>query len=143
MSSRIARTHAFTLVEILIVVVILGILAAIAVPRFVGATEEAKAAATASELQKLRRHIGVYQARHNTLPEITESNGDWGQLVGPNYLNTSPTNSWVGGDNGRKIVYGTGPDAEFTYAYGWIFDDVTGDVWAAGFDADDRPLARP
>ncbi len=42
--------RAFTLVEILIVVVILGILAAIVIPQFTSASEEAAANSTHSQL---------------------------------------------------------------------------------------------
>ena len=62
---RSRRTNAFTLVEILIVVVILGILAAVVIAGFTGATSEAQASATASELSKMRRQIGVFQCRNN------------------------------------------------------------------------------
>ncbi|MEM9111640.1 MAG: prepilin-type N-terminal cleavage/methylation domain-containing protein, partial [Planctomycetota bacterium] len=44
----------FTLVEILIVVVILGILAAIVIPQFTNASEAAKASSVLSQLQTLR-----------------------------------------------------------------------------------------
>lgn len=137
-------TRAFTLVEILIVVVILGILAAIVIPTFASATQEAKVAATQSELQKIRRHIGVYRARNNNyLPVVEEGDGTWGAIVGRDYLNSAPMNQWVGGDNSRVVHFGAGPDGAFTTEYGWIFDQVTGDVWAAGFDSNDRPLPRP
>ena len=52
--------HAFTLVEILIVVVILGILAAIVVPSFLGAVDQAAIGTTQSELTKLRRAVEVF-----------------------------------------------------------------------------------
>lgn len=45
------RSRGFTLVEILIVVVILGILAAIVVPQFAGATEESRRASFISSLR--------------------------------------------------------------------------------------------
>ena len=48
--SRRAR-HGFTLIEILIVVVILGILAAIVIPQFTDAAEEASRSNLQSQLQ--------------------------------------------------------------------------------------------
>ena len=54
MRHRVKR--AFTLVEILIVVVILGILAAIVVPQFTNASTEAQAGNCATQLQTIRSH---------------------------------------------------------------------------------------
>ena len=47
MSTRVQKAKGFTLVEILIVVVILGILAAIVIPQFTNASESAKASSLA------------------------------------------------------------------------------------------------
>jgi general secretion pathway protein G len=55
----------FTLVEILIVVVILGILAAIVIPQFTNASEDAKESALVSDLQTMRGQIELYKAQHN------------------------------------------------------------------------------
>ncbi len=55
----------FTLVEILIVVVILGILAAIVIPQFTQASTEAKGNSLASDLQSLRSQIELYKVQHN------------------------------------------------------------------------------
>lgn len=55
----------FTLVEILIVVVILGILAAIVIPQFTGASTEAKESALRSDLQAIRSQIELYKIQHN------------------------------------------------------------------------------
>lgn len=141
-----ANRSAFTLVEILIVVVILGILAAIVVPSMTRASLESSQGTTFSELQKIRRHVEMYMARNaGALPLVVDgSNGDWGAITGRSseYLQGAPTNAWVGGDNARRVVHGTTADSEFTDAYGWIFDPDTGRVWAAGFDGEDRPLPR-
>ena len=58
----------FTLVEILIVVVILGILAAIVIPQFTDASTEAKYSSLASNLQMLRAQIELYKIQHNDNP---------------------------------------------------------------------------
>jgi general secretion pathway protein G len=58
----------FTLVEILIVVVILGILAAIVVPQFTQASTEAKMNSLCSDLQTLRSQIELYKVQHNDTP---------------------------------------------------------------------------
>lgn len=140
--NRISR--AFTLIEILIVVVILGILAAIVVPVMSGATEEAAVATAHTELNKVRRAIEVYRVSNaNTLPAVTAGDGTWGPIVSREYLREAPTNRYVGGPNSRVIAIGTGPDGAFQTTHGWIYDSATGSVWAGNFDADDEPLPRP
>ncbi len=54
----------FTLVEILIVVVILGILAAIVIPQFTEASTEARESSLVSNLQALRAQIELYKSQH-------------------------------------------------------------------------------
>jgi general secretion pathway protein G len=67
----------FTLVEILIVVVILGILAAIVIPQFTNASEEAKESALVSDLQTMRSQIELYKAQHNgVVPGDITASGD-------------------------------------------------------------------
>jgi len=58
------KAKAFTLVEILVVVVLLGILAAIVIPAFANSTTSAKDSALAVDLQLLRRVILVYKSQH-------------------------------------------------------------------------------
>lgn len=59
----------FTLVEILIVVVILGILAAMVVPQFSSATEESRRAAFANSLREMTDSMVMYYVRTNDFPE--------------------------------------------------------------------------
>ena len=63
--NRNTLRHGFTLVEILIVVVILGILAAIVVPQFTNASESAKSNSLYTQLQTLRSQFELYQVQHN------------------------------------------------------------------------------
>jgi len=59
-----APTRAFTLVEILIVVVLLAILAAMTIPQFAQASSDSRAAALMSDIQTMRRQIQLYRAEH-------------------------------------------------------------------------------
>ena len=62
----------FTLVEILIVVIILGILAAIVIPQFTNASQDARRSSMTSQLQTLRSQIELFKLQHkDNLPGFT------------------------------------------------------------------------
>ncbi len=65
----------FTLVELLIVVIILGILAAIVVPQFTATTADADDAAIQSNLQNMRSAIEFYRQEHGHWPGSQDSTG--------------------------------------------------------------------
>ncbi|MBX2851005.1 MAG: prepilin-type N-terminal cleavage/methylation domain-containing protein [Phycisphaeraceae bacterium] len=58
----------FTLMEILIVVVILGVLAAIVIPSFASATEDTRKAAFAQDLRGFEAGILRYEVDHSQFP---------------------------------------------------------------------------
>ncbi|HZW11534.1 MAG TPA: prepilin-type N-terminal cleavage/methylation domain-containing protein [Phycisphaerales bacterium] len=60
--------RAFTLVEILVVVVILGILGAIVVPQFAGAAEESRRTAFVSELRVWLEAVELHVVREGSYP---------------------------------------------------------------------------
>jgi len=64
-AQRMNAKSGFTLVEILVVVVILGILGAIVIPQFKPAATEAKMSRVCSDLQVMRAQIGLYKIQHN------------------------------------------------------------------------------
>lgn len=66
--SRRLRPGGFTLVEILIVVVILGILAAVVVPRFTGATDDARIGAFIASLKTYADTCEYYAAKEGAYP---------------------------------------------------------------------------
>ena len=67
MTSRRA-IKGFSLVEILIVVMIVGILAAIAIPKFSNASQIARESALKDDLRLLRTQLGVYKTQHAAFP---------------------------------------------------------------------------
>jgi general secretion pathway protein G len=65
---RRAGGGAFTLVEILIVILILGILATIVIPQFSSASQQARENTLRDDLRFMRTQIGVFQAQHRDKP---------------------------------------------------------------------------
>jgi general secretion pathway protein G len=139
------KPNAFTLVEILIVVVILGILASVVVANMMSSVIDAQVATARNEHGKLERAIDIFLATNsNAIPTVTAGNGTWGPLAGNrDYLKDAPSNPYVGNANSKVIVIGTGPDSGYQTTHGWIFNSSTGEVWAGGFDASGSPYPKP
>jgi len=93
----------FTLVEILIVVVILGILAAIVIPQFTNASTEAKVSNLKSNLQTVRAQLELYKLRNNDTPPATPAAFVTAMTVkdanGMCYLPSIPLNPFTGGSS--------------------------------------------
>ena len=68
----------FTLVELLIVVIILSVLAAIIVPQFSSATMDAKEAALDANLARIRSAVELFHAQHNNIYPGATATGDGG-----------------------------------------------------------------
>ena len=58
----------FTLVELLLVLVILGTLAAIVIPKFSGRTEQAKLAAAKTDIANISSALNTYEIDNGTYP---------------------------------------------------------------------------
>ena len=119
----------FTLVEILIVVIILGILAAIVVPQFTEAGGDAKVSAMSSDLQTVRSQLQLYKLQHNSswpsdpvtqLTTQTDVTGAAGTDFGP-YLTTFPTNPFT--NSSDVDIDGTKGDD----SHAWFFNSTTGE----------------
>ena len=73
-----ARRAGFTLVELLIVVVILAILAAVVIPQINNASAEAKESALRASLATVRQAISLYRVQH---AEAYPGMGGWDEFV--------------------------------------------------------------
>jgi general secretion pathway protein G len=136
------RNRAFTLVEILIVVVILGILAAIVVPQFTNAANDARGGNITTQLQTLNNQTELFAARNNGEYPDFDADG-WGDantagtLIGDNYLKSAPNNpAWSPADNGGiaadSVETVAGAFGSATAA--WVFNTDDNTLYASYYD---------
>lgn len=87
---RARLQHGFTLVELLIVVIILAILAAIVIPQFSSATTDTREAALDSNLGGLRNAVELYKAQHTTYPGgVATTGGTCASTKGTGAINSA------------------------------------------------------
>ena len=155
--------RAFTLVEVLIVTVLLGVLAAIVIPSVANSTTSAKDSALATDLQLFRRFILVYKAHHlevapgypngNTsaaptelafIQQATMSSNAGGQTAaigtpgfnrGP-YMQRIPANPFNNKSTIQMLGNGEDFPANADDSHGWIYKADTAEIRAdsAGTD---------
>lgn len=102
----------FTLVEILIVVVILGILAAIVIPQFTGASTEAKESSLVSNLQSMRSQVELYKIQHNDLlpgETLDSGTGDITPATAVSFVNAMCLKTDQYGNVGVLAIHRFGP----------------------------------
>jgi general secretion pathway protein G len=125
-------SRAFTLVELLIVVVVLGILAAVVIPQFSGAATDATKGSLAHQLLVINDQIQIYIARNNNQhPDFTGEGwgalGDDTSIIGGGHLKSAPRNpAWSDGatDTSVEVVNGN-VFGSATSAWVWNTDDLT------------------
>ncbi len=104
------RRAGFTLIELVVVIMILGILAGVAAPKFFGTSTTANENSMRQTLSIVRDAIELYNAKYNQLPSCTAPGTDFKLLLKP-YLRGPIPPSTVGVAGARNSDISTVADA--------------------------------
>jgi prepilin-type N-terminal cleavage/methylation domain-containing protein len=131
MLSRIRSHSGFTLIELIIIIVVLGILAAVAIPKYQDITNEAKAAACKGALGNMRSGVSIYYANQivktgtPTWPPI-----DSLRTVGTVIIQSLPANPYqLATSAPDSIVTGVTKGTVVGARGGWAYKPSTGEIW--------------
>lgn len=70
--SKFMNNRGFTLIEIMVVVVILGILAAVVVPRFLSRPDEARVTKAKVDMKSIEEALGLFKLDHGFYPSTDQ-----------------------------------------------------------------------
>lgn len=125
------RTPGFTLIEVLVVIVILGVLAAVVVPKVMGRPDEARVIAAKQDVNSLVQALKMYRLDNQRYPSAEQ---------GLNALVSKPTvapipNNWKPGGYVDRL-----PKDPWGNAYQYLNPGVrTPDIEVFSFGADGQP----
>jgi general secretion pathway protein G len=129
-SPRRALARGFTLIEIMVVVVIMGILAALVVPKLMGRTDDARIIAAKQDIATVMQGLKLYRLDNHRYPTTEQ---------GLQALITKPSagpaaNGWKAGGYLDKL-----PKDPWGNPYHYLSPGVKGEVDVFSYGADGQP----
>lgn len=121
----------FTLIELVIIIVVLGILASVAIPKYKSIVAEAKEAAAQGSLGSLRSGISIYYANE----AVTTGTATWPptdslRTIGVVMEHALPSNPYQLPANAPdSIVTGVTKGTIVGTRGGWAYLEATGEIW--------------
>ncbi|NEX61357.1 type II secretion system major pseudopilin GspG [Noviherbaspirillum galbum] len=125
-----AVSRGFTLIEIMVVVVIMGILAALVVPKLMGRTDDARITAARQDIATLMQALKLYKLDNQRYP--TTEQGLQALIQKP--TSGPAANGWKSGGYIDKL-----PKDPWGNAYQYLSPGVKGEVDVFSYGADGQP----
>jgi general secretion pathway protein G len=126
------RLRGFTLIEIMVVITILGILAALIVPRVVGRTDDAKIAASKQDIASIMQALKLYRLDNGRYPSTDQG---LQALITRPATEPVPSNWKAGGYLERSSV----PKDPWGHPYQYLSPGTKGEIDVFSLGADQQP----
>jgi general secretion pathway protein G len=129
-ASRARRHRGFTLIEIMVVIAILGILAALIVPKIMSRPDEARRVAAKQDIGSIMQALNLYRLDNGRYP--TQDQGLPALVQKPS---TDPVpNNWKDGGYLEKL-----PNDPWGHPYQYLNPGVHGEIDVFSYGADGKP----
>ena len=100
-----SKNSAFTLVELLIVIIILGVIVSIILPLFSDSSDRAKISSSLATLQTLRQQLNLAKVEHNEIyPDLGNGGNGWDILIFKTKPTSTPTGTYSLSDGSSSDV---------------------------------------
>lgn len=126
MNNRRKSRLGFTLIELIVVVLILGILAAVALPKFIGQSDTAKTNGSLTSLSILRTAIDTYRVNNAAYPTAATLT----TALAPFLRSPTFPSPAVGANAGNNTIVAnaSSPPTVTAGGAGWVYNGATGEI---------------